>query len=102
MQGNRKEGWVGRERDRELALFPTPPTSVLKMETVFFSESLLSTCESTRRQNSEQEDGCILGCCAVQSGRSLPTFQRYLLPPSSGRLSLLLFLFNLTCMSFCP
>jgi hypothetical protein len=26
-------------------------------------------------------DGCLVGCCAVQSGRSLPTFQRYLLPP---------------------
>jgi hypothetical protein len=29
------------------------------------------------------EDGCLLGCSAVQSGRSLPTFQRSLLPPSS-------------------
>jgi hypothetical protein len=33
----------------------------------------------------EYEDDCFLCCCAVQSGRSLPTFQRYLLPPSSGR-----------------
>jgi hypothetical protein len=24
----------------------------------------------------EYEDGCLLGCSAVQSGRSLPTFQR--------------------------
>jgi hypothetical protein len=32
----------------------------------------------------EHEDGCLLGCCAMQSGRSLPTFQRCLLPPSSG------------------
>jgi hypothetical protein len=28
-------------------------------------------------------DGCLLGCSAVLSGRSLPTFQRSLLPPSS-------------------
>jgi hypothetical protein len=28
------------------------------------------------------EDGCFLGCCAVQSGRKLPTFQRCLMPPS--------------------
>jgi hypothetical protein len=27
----------------------------------------------------------LLGCCAVYSGRSLPTFQRCLLPPSSGQ-----------------
>jgi hypothetical protein len=30
------------------------------------------------------EDGCLLGCCAVSSGRSLRTFRRCLLPPSSG------------------
>jgi hypothetical protein len=29
------------------------------------------------------EDDCLLGCCTVQSGRSLPTFHRFLLPPSS-------------------
>jgi hypothetical protein len=29
------------------------------------------------------EDGCLLGCCAVLSGRTLPTFHRCLLPPSS-------------------
>jgi hypothetical protein len=29
------------------------------------------------------EDGCLLGCCAENSGRSLPTFQRCLLLPSS-------------------
>jgi hypothetical protein len=34
----------------------------------------------------EYEDGCLLGCSAVQSGRSLPTIQRFLLPPSSGPL----------------
>jgi hypothetical protein len=34
------------------------------------------------------EDGCLLGCSAVYSGGSLATFQRYLLPPSSGRVSL--------------
>jgi hypothetical protein len=31
------------------------------------------------------EDGCRLRCCAVQSGTCLPTFQRCLLPPSTGR-----------------
>jgi hypothetical protein len=31
------------------------------------------------------EAGCLLGCCAVLSGRSSPTFQRCLLPQSSGR-----------------
>jgi hypothetical protein len=30
-------------------------------------------------------DGCLLGCCAVCSGRSLPTFHRCLVPSSSGR-----------------
>jgi hypothetical protein len=28
---------------------------------------------------------CLLSCCAMKSGRSLPMFQRCLLPPSSGR-----------------
>jgi hypothetical protein len=28
------------------------------------------------------EDGCLLGCSAMESGRTLPTFQRSLLPPS--------------------
>jgi hypothetical protein len=35
----------------------------------------------------EEEDGCLLGCSAVYSGRSLPMFQRSLLPPSSARYS---------------
>jgi hypothetical protein len=33
----------------------------------------------------EYEDGCLLGCCALLSGRNLLTFHRCLLPPSSGR-----------------
>jgi hypothetical protein len=33
----------------------------------------------------EYEDGCLLGYSAVLSGRSLPTFQRSLLPPSPWR-----------------
>jgi hypothetical protein len=43
--------------------------------------------QTTRRYNPEEyEDGCLLGCCTVQSGRSLPTFQRCLLPhlPDDG------------------
>jgi hypothetical protein len=31
------------------------------------------------------EDGCFLGCCTMQSGRSSQTFKRCLLPPSLGR-----------------
>jgi hypothetical protein len=30
------------------------------------------------------KDNCLLGCCTVQSGRSVLIFQRYLLPPSPG------------------
>jgi hypothetical protein len=33
----------------------------------------------------DYEDGCLLGCSAVWTGVSLPTFQRSVLPPSSGR-----------------
>jgi hypothetical protein len=40
------------------------------------------------KQANSKED-CILGYCAVWSGRSLPTFQRCLLPPSSGRWGLI-------------
>jgi hypothetical protein len=32
----------------------------------------------------EYEDGCLLGCCAMQSSTHLPMFQRSLLPPSLG------------------
>jgi hypothetical protein len=30
------------------------------------------------------KDGCLLGCSAMLSGRSLPPFQRSLLPPTTG------------------
>jgi hypothetical protein len=33
---------------------------------------------------SEYEDGCLLGCSTMQTGMGLPTFQRSVLPPSSG------------------
>jgi hypothetical protein len=33
----------------------------------------------------EDEDDCLLGCCAMLYGRNWLTFQRCLLPPSSGR-----------------
>jgi hypothetical protein len=42
------------------------------------------TGEISGYHNSES-DGCLLGCCYVQSGTSLPTFHRYLQPPLSGR-----------------
>jgi hypothetical protein len=32
----------------------------------------------------EYEDDCLLGCCTLQSGRSLPTFQKYLLLHHQG------------------
>jgi hypothetical protein len=34
------------------------------------------------------EDGCLLCCCAVWSGRILQMFRKCLLPPSSGLSSL--------------
>jgi hypothetical protein len=37
------------------------------------------------KQVFNNEDGCLLGCSAGESRRSLPTFQRSLLSPSSGR-----------------
>jgi hypothetical protein len=43
-----------------------------------------STCFLRLRTNSHQ-DGCLLGCCAMYSGRISPMFQRCVLPPSSGR-----------------
>jgi hypothetical protein len=41
------------------------------------NKMVLSNCKAN-------EDGCILGCSTVLSGRSLLMFQRSLLPPSSG------------------
>jgi hypothetical protein len=40
--------------------------------------------EGKTNENVEKfEDGCLLGCCIVLSGRILPTFQSCLLPLSS-------------------
>jgi hypothetical protein len=33
---------------------------------------------------SKYEDGCLLGCCAMYYGRSLLTFQRFFLPPTTA------------------
>jgi hypothetical protein len=49
------------------------------------SNALKRSGETSGSHGDVYEDGCLLGCCAVYSGRSLPTFQRCLLPPSSGR-----------------
>jgi hypothetical protein len=38
-------------------------------------------CAVLRSDRLDYEDGCLLGCCAVQTGRYLP-FKRCLLPPS--------------------
>jgi hypothetical protein len=40
-------------------------------------------CEISGFHGGEYEDSYLLGCCAVQFGRSLTTFKTYLLPPSS-------------------
>jgi hypothetical protein len=48
--------------------------------------------EITGFHGGEYEDDSLLGYCAVQSIRSWPTFQRCILPPSSGRSPGLLFL----------
>jgi hypothetical protein len=42
-------------------------------------------CRTSGSQGGEYVDGCLLGCSAVQYGRSLPTFQRCLLLALSGR-----------------
>jgi hypothetical protein len=39
-----------------------------------------SISEISGSHGSEYEDDYLLGCCAVYSGRRLPTFQRCLLP----------------------
>jgi hypothetical protein len=38
---------------------------------------------SVSNPTEQDEDGRLLGCCVVQSAASLPTFHRFLLPPSS-------------------
>jgi hypothetical protein len=49
------------------------------------SLSVACPYSETVPSGSESEDGCLLGCSTVKSGRSLPTFQRTLLSTSSGR-----------------
>jgi hypothetical protein len=41
--------------------------------------------ETSDSHGGRYEDDCLLGCCAIQSDRSLQTFQRCLLLTSSGR-----------------
>lgn len=36
-------------------------------------------------RNKYNKDGCLLGFCAMQSGRNVPTFRMFLLPSSSGQ-----------------
>jgi hypothetical protein len=38
-------------------------------------QSLVCVGEISGPRGGEYEDACLLGCCAVESGRSLPTFQ---------------------------
>jgi hypothetical protein len=52
--------------------------------------SALFNWEEPHRKHSHNKDGCLLSCSAVLSGRSLPTFQRSLLPPSLGQLPFVL------------
>jgi hypothetical protein len=42
-------------RPMQIPLIPNITTSALKMETLYFSETLVSTYESTWRQNPEQQ-----------------------------------------------
>jgi hypothetical protein len=44
-------------------------------------DQICGICDQMR---SRGEDGCLLVCCALQSGRSLQTFQKCLLVPLSG------------------
>jgi hypothetical protein len=50
----------------------------------FKSSGIFVTVDILGSAGGEYEDGCLLGCSAVQSGRNLPTFQMCLLPPQSG------------------
>jgi hypothetical protein len=56
----------------------------LRFKYSLFSNTI-NPCSIWGSHGGEYEDGCLLGCSTVQSGRSLPTFQSSLLPPSSGR-----------------
>jgi hypothetical protein len=40
-------------------------------------EARLFFGETSSSHGGEYEDDCLLGCCAVQSGRNLPKFQRF-------------------------
>lgn len=47
-------------------------------ETLYFPWQFSSSCW-------ESADGCLLGCCGDWCGRNLSTFQRYVMPASSGQ-----------------
>jgi hypothetical protein len=64
--------------------------AVMKQNLRFVCSGSIVLGDISDSHDGEYEDHCLLGCCAVYSGRSLSTFQRYLLPPSSGRLTALM------------
>jgi hypothetical protein len=71
-RAGKQEGWIRREIQRERNNWPNPsslnyplpntPTSALKMEVVCFSETLVSSYESTQSHNLDDEDWHI-HCC---------------------------------------
>jgi hypothetical protein len=52
---------------------------VLNLLLGLHSAQIEQTCEILGSHGGEYDDGCLLGCCTVWSGRSLSTFQRCLL-----------------------
>jgi hypothetical protein len=67
----------------------TAETAQLNKQTVTFcliNVTEVISCEvGWGSHGGEYEGGCILGFGAMKSRRSLPMFQKSLLPPSSGR-----------------
>jgi hypothetical protein len=51
-----------------------------------FKNKSKTISDTSGSHGGEYKDGCLLGCCTALSGRNLPTFQKRLLLPSSGRL----------------
>jgi hypothetical protein len=70
--------------------FPTTAFSLLnrRLHNVYSLHSTVipKVCEIWGPHSGQYEDDWLLGRCAVQCGKSLPTFQRSLLPPSTKKL----------------
>jgi hypothetical protein len=85
-----REVWRHSSWSSKLNTFLTYSRALVMLQDVRKQECWTDEIPGSHGDEYEDDDGCLLDCCTVYSGRSLPTFQRCLLPPSSGLIALMM------------